>query len=129
MWRRRGPVPLLRAPAGARLAPLPLLCGKAVEASTVVPQILALGLNWQVHTEETVHRVGILGVRMGIVGGEDYGMAVPCSIDVLGRPLVALRGGKALPLEVRAGRHREFGMFVTSPLIMFVQAPQQPGHP
>src|ERR687891_666351 len=99
------------------------LVGNVVETSTILPEILPLGLRRELEREEAVDGMWVFGVRVRIVGREDDRMAQSGILHVLRRPFVTLDRHKALTLEVVTGLHGQLGMFVPLPLLMLIQPP------
>src|SRR5438093_12357326 len=103
---------------------------KSVVRGTVVPENLALALLGDRQRQERLHRPRELRVAVREIRREDDPVVADGVDDVLHRLFVALDRHEALPLEVRAGGHRQLaGIDVAEPLPVLVHAPEQEGHP
>src|SRR2546421_1722888 len=103
---------------------------KAVVRRAVVPQDLALALLGDRQAEERLHRPRELRVAVRKIRREDDPIVTDGVDDVLHRLLVTLHRHEALPLEIRAGRHRQLARVdVAQPFPVLIHAPEQEGHP
>src|SRR5580765_3649973 len=103
---------------------------KSVVRRAVVPQDLALALLGDRQPEERLHRPRELRVAVRKIRREDDPVVTDGVDDVLHRLLVAFDRHEALPLEVRARRHRQLARVdVPQPLPVLVHAPEQEGYP
>src|SRR6266853_3236960 len=104
--------------------------GKPVVGGAVVPQDLLLALLGDRQLEGRLHRARELRVAVREIRREHDPVVADGLDDVPHRLLVAFYRHEALPLEVRAGSHREVpGVDVAQPFHVLVHAPEQERHP